>query len=772
MKYSFLISCFLLLFTSAQCYALEKVSLQLQWKHQFEYAGFYAAIEKGFYRAEGLDVELYEVQSGKDIIQEVLSGHKTYGIGYSSLIVDYLQGKPVVFLANIFKHSALVLVAQKEITKPIELKGKRIMGSREELLNSGITLMLSRFNITENDFGILPSTHNLELFINRQVDAMTAFITNEPYRLDKRNIPYTILNPTSYGSQFYDINLFTSQKQLQQNPRRTRAFVRATIKGWKYALSHSDELIDIIMAKYNSQNKSRDSLEYEAKIIKSLVLPNIYPVGSIDCKIVKQMARDFIQSGIVKQMVKQKVKQNKTVNLDDFVYNRHCTSVKKGELFTEMQRQYLESKKKIKLCIDPNWMPFEAIYNGQHVGMTADFMRIFESELDIPITLIPTKNWSQSLEYIKQRRCDILSLTMDTPDRRRYLDFTHPYLKLPVVIATTNDKFFINDVNAIKDKKIGIVKGYAFEEILARDYPGIKLIPVASVDDGLERVSKGDLYAFIGDLNSIAYQIQKNYTGLLKVAGRLDKQWKLSIGVSKNEQPLLDIFNILIANMDEKTRQKVVNEWMAINVNEQVDYSIYFKTLGIIAIIMVFFFYRYRIVSKYNQDLQVLNKKLELLSTTDPMTRLYNRRYIDTCIKNAWNLAQRYQTPFSLILLDVDNFKQVNDVHGHNIGDSVLIDMAKILSDHTRKNDIVGRWGGEEFLIVCQQSNAQSAEVVAEKLRRTIAEYNFTQGLSITSSFGVTEFKPDDSINTLVNRVDKALYQAKDNGKNQVVVIN
>ncbi len=432
----------------------------------------------------------------------------------------------------------------------------------------------------------------------------------------------------------------------------------------------------------------------------------------------------------------------------------------------------MDNKKAIKLCIDPDWMPLEAIHNGRHVGMTADFMRIFESSLGIPITLVPTQSWTQSLEYIRQQRCDILSLAMDTPERRRYLDFTYPYFRMPVVIATTNDKFFISDLNSIKDKKIGIVKGYAFEEILVRDYPGINLVPVASVEDGLERVNKGELYAFIGGLNIISYQVLKNYTGLLKVAGRLDKQLELSIAVSKNEQPLRDIFNIIIENMDEKTLQKVINEWMSINVNEQVDYSIYFKTLGILAVIMAFFFYRYRIVSKYNQDLQILNKKLELLSTTDPMTRLYNRRYIDTCIKSSYDLAQRYQTPFSLILLDVDNFKQVNDVHGHNIGDSVLIDMAKILSDHTRKNDIVGRWGGEEFLIVCQQSNAQSAKVVAEKLRRIIAEYKFANGLSITSSFGVTEFQPEDSINTLVNRVDKALYQAKDNGKNQVVVIS
>ncbi len=94
------------------------------------------------------------------------------------------------------------------------------------------------------------------------------------------------------------------------------------------------------------------------------------------------------------------------------------------------------------------------------------------------------------------------------------------------------------------------------------------------MEDGLERVNKGELYTFIGGLNIISYQVLKNYTGLLKVAGRLDKQWELSIAVTKNEQPLWDIFNIIIENMDEKTLQKVINEWMSINVNEQVDYSI------------------------------------------------------------------------------------------------------------------------------------------------------------------------------------------------------
>ncbi len=153
-------------------------------------------------------------------------------------------------------------------------------------------------------------------------------------------------------------------------------------------------------------------------------------------------------------------------SLNDLIEKQAFSSI----FFSSYPEFRLDNKKNIKLCIDPDWMPLEAIHNGRHVGMTADFMRIFESSLGIPINLVPTQSWTQSLEYIRQQRCDILSLAMDTPERRRYLDFTHPYFRMPVVIATTNDKFFISDLNSIKDKKIGIVKGYAFEEILLRDY--------------------------------------------------------------------------------------------------------------------------------------------------------------------------------------------------------------------------------------------------------------------------------------------------------------
>ncbi len=743
-------------------YALENVSLQLQWQHQFEFAGFYAAREKGFYEAEGLDVNFYEPSGEGDTVQEVLDGNKTYGIGYSSLLMNYLNGKPLVLLANIFKHSALVLVAQKEISRPADLKGKRIMGSHQELINSGITMMFYRFDMTADDFEIVPVHHSIVAFMQHEVDAMAAFITNEPFLLNEIDAQYNILNPTSYGSQFYDVNLFTSRQEIQQHPKRTAAFVRASIKGWKYALKHSDEMIDLILEKYNTQHKSKAALKYEAEIIKSLVLPNIYPVGSMDCKVLKQMATDFIDSGL-------KVK-NRQFDIDGLLFNKHCTA-KNNAVFTIKQQHYLETKKEIKVCIDPNWMPFEAIKQGRYIGMSEDFMRLFESYLEIPVTLVPTTNWTQSLEYIKKHRCDILALAMSSPERSSYLNFTSDYLQAPIVIATTNDKFFIENINKLNHKKLGIVKNHAFSEELRLNHPEIDFVIVDSVDEGLKAVAKGRLYGFIGNLNSVAYYIRKNYSGYLKVAGQFDKTLKLSVAVKNDDPVLLDIFNRIINNMDEKARQNVLNEWLNINVDSSIDYSIYWKSLAVFSVLLMFLFYRYRIVSQYNTHLQALNKKLELLSIIDPLTKLYNRRYIDNCIQDSFNLARRYNTPFSMIILDIDDFKQINDTHGHSVGDTVLQDFAAILLAYTRKNDTISRWGGEEFLIICQQSDIKAAQQVAEKLRLIIAGHEFNKGLSITASFGVAAFQQKDNPDNLLNRADHALYQAKDKGKNRVVAV-
>lgn len=205
--------------------------------------------------------------------------------------------------------------------------------------------------------------------------------------------------------------------------------------------------------------------------------------------------------------------------------------------------------------------------------------------------------------------------------------------------------------------------------------------------------------------------------------------------------------------------------------------------LTIVALISTMLWLRFRtlqlrsqelsvLVDKRTEDLNRAVEKLTLLSTEDALTGLKNRRYFSQRATEAWNQYFRYKHTFSLILIDIDLFKTINDTHGHGVGDTVLIDVAKILTENVRVNDIVARWGGEEFLILLPALNVQEAYWVADKLRKKVAEHPIkVQGKQVPVSItcGVAEIKHYESVEACIQAVDKKLYEGKALGRNTVV---
>lgn len=164
-------------------------------------------------------------------------------------------------------------------------------------------------------------------------------------------------------------------------------------------------------------------------------------------------------------------------------------------------------------------------------------------------------------------------------------------------------------------------------------------------------------------------------------------------------------------------------------------------------------------------------KRVEELSITDQLTKIYNRLHLENTFKKEVDRAKRYKTLFSVILLDIDYFKSVNDNYGHDVGDEVLIEVVNILKQNIRTTDILGRWGGEEFLIVLPQTDALKGQHLAEKLRVEIQNYTFNKIGKKTCSFGISQFKPEDEDSKeVVKRADNALYEAKNSGRNKVVL--
>ncbi|WP_269497341.1 sensor domain-containing diguanylate cyclase [Castellaniella sp. S9] len=177
-----------------------------------------------------------------------------------------------------------------------------------------------------------------------------------------------------------------------------------------------------------------------------------------------------------------------------------------------------------------------------------------------------------------------------------------------------------------------------------------------------------------------------------------------------------------------------------------------------------------RFIDAVTAELEASNREITQLSRTDRLTQLVNRIQLDHVLEENLQQALRYAVPFSIILLDLDHFKQVNDVHGHLVGDEVLVSTARILTANTRITDTVGRWGGEEFLIVVPNAGLGDAARLAEKLRSGIEAHDFPAVGKMTASFGVTCFEPEDDVVTMISRADMTLYAAKHAGRNRVEV--
>jgi len=257
--------------------------------------------------------------------------------------------------------------------------------------------------------------------------------------------------------------------------------------------------------------------------------------------------------------------------------------------FTQEEKNYLKQKKLIKMCIDPNWMPFEKIENGKHIGISADIIKLFNEKLEIPIVLEITNDWIESVKKIKNRECDILPTATKTRSRLKYLNFTTPYMQPPNVIATKYGVPFVNNIELILDKKIGIVKEYSSIEELEIKYPTIKIVRVDSIYDGLEKVKDGTIFCLLDNSISLNYEIQKNYIESLTISGKFIYKDLLSIATRNDEKLLNQIFEKLQNSITRIEKQKIINKWVSIGYKEEIDHTLSWQILFISSIIFLIF---------------------------------------------------------------------------------------------------------------------------------------------------------------------------------------
>lgn len=285
------------------------ITLQLKWRHQFQFAGYYAAKAQGYYEAAGLDVQFVEATTGAEPVDVVLRGDADFGIAASDLVLSRAQGKPVVALAAIFQHSPLILLALERtgIDTVHDLAGRRVAveSNAAELL-----AYLEYEGVAIETIEQLPHNFSVDPLLSGRVAALSAYSTDEPFLLREADLDYRIFNPRSAGIDFYGDTLFTTEQQIRERPDVVRAFVAASLRGWDYALDNPDELIELIRAEYSTRH-SAAHLAFEAEHTRRLILPDVIELGYLNPGRWRHIADTYADLGMMPV----------GFSLDGFLYN-------------------------------------------------------------------------------------------------------------------------------------------------------------------------------------------------------------------------------------------------------------------------------------------------------------------------------------------------------------------------------------------------------------------------------------------------------------------
>lgn len=523
---------------------LKKVTLQLEWKHQFEFAGFYAAVEKGYYRDVGLELEIKEFQEGINITQEVLSGNATFGISSSALILEKLNKKPVVLIASYFKQNALALVTKPEIKTPADLKNKKIMAVDWEMGHTSLGVILKDAGITPSDYTLVNHDFNIEKFVSGEVDAMSVFTTSQPYELDKLGVKYNILNPANFGIYSYDVELFTSEDVINSDIQKVKDFVEATNKGWEYAFKHKEEIVELIYNKY-TKIKTKESLLFEANQTEKIFKTNVFKIGAIAPELIKLNADMYTNLGLV----------NKDYDITSILNNYYFDINNKIQnILTLEEKNYIKNSI-IKVHNELNWPPFNYNINGKAMGYSIDYMNLLASKVGLTIEYISGPNWNDFLEMIKENKIDVILNIGKTENREKYLNFTTPYAKTFDTVFTKKDINNFKNLDDFKGKNLAVIKGFYEEELLKRYYPNINLILVEDSMTGLKKLAYGEVDGFIDNFMVANYFMENSLLSNLKVAFEIkDNRFNLNMHLATNKN------NKLLQEILEKAEKEITLE--------------------------------------------------------------------------------------------------------------------------------------------------------------------------------------------------------------------
>ncbi|KDE39432.1 diguanylate cyclase/phosphodiesterase (GGDEF & EAL domains) with PAS/PAC sensor(s) [Nitrincola lacisaponensis] len=763
----------LLLILSVSARADSQIIIQLKWLHQFQFAGYYAALEQGFFAEEGLQVTLRERDPNQNIVQQVLSAEAHYGIADSILLIHQARHEGVVLVAPIMQHSPNVIMTLKGsgIEGPRDLIGKRIAFYENDSDGISLLALLSEQGVLQEGVIRHHWDQRIEKLLSGELDAVPVYSTNEPLRLRELGIEYHLIDPKHFGIDLYGDMLFTSTTEAQLHPQRVDAVRRAVLRGWHYAVENKAEMVELIYQRYNTQQKSREALMHEAEALELLIERHSTPLGTLNTARLEYILQLLQRSNLI---------QTTDQGISGLTFHGSRPNISS---LSENDQAYLESLPPLRVAVDPAWPPFEFIdEHGSLSGIVSDYLAFLGDALNLEFELVTHLTWSEILDSARQKELDLLPTASPTPERRQYLNFAHPYLRSPMVIVTHQRVDYISRLAQLHGRRVAVVRDYASDEILKTQHPQIELLRVDTPEEALRAVQNGNAYAYIDSLAVVSYLIRRDQLNNLKISGQTPYSFNLSMGVRNDEPRLARLIDQALANISTEQHADIYNRWVHLPSPEAFPWRQALPWIGggggLLLLLLAFSLYlgilqrRTRHINltleQTKRELQAKNSLLEIISVTDKLTGTYNRHYLDSKLCEQVEHARRYNRPLSVVLFDLDKFKLINDTYGHQAGDQVLTTFADLVSHQIRHSDTFGRWGGEEFLLICPETTAAEAASVAEKIRSALELHTFPEHFEQSVSAGAMQLSGSMSVDQLISGADKKLYQSKQSGRNRV----
>jgi polar amino acid transport system substrate-binding protein len=415
------------------------------------------------------------------------------------------------------------------------------------------------------------------------------------------------------------------------------------------------------------------------------------------------------------------------------------------------------------LCVATTgqWAPFNLIEEGDITGIGIEYWKMVAQHMGVSYRVEIKTRWQDVLESIKRRTCDLTIATEGTPERESYAIASKPYASYPIVIVTRLDVGFIDDLNQISDETIALPKHYATTEKILRRYKNLKhVVQTENIDEALRLVEEGKAFATVGVLPVVAYKITKGSNDL-KISGKTSERFNIGFLVRSDRPELVEKIDRAIDAIPQSERKKFYERWIRYPRHKK-SWIEYFAIAGVIFALgsVLLGWYAFRL-KRDVKDKTRNERRLKKIASTDVLTRANTRRHTLEYFKKLLREARAGDTTFSIVFFDVDFLKIVNDTYGHDAGDRLLKEVVRTVKEHIRPGDVVGRWGGDEFMIVLPHMHEKEAEKFVERLYRALSRIRIRDDFTVSCSFGYASYRPGDTKASMFKRADTMLYEMK-----------